>query len=228
MCRSLFLSLSLRCRALADEFRGNEREQGRSNRPSTERPLSSLALLPFRLSSRIHVVLPVSFSAVLSPTPAVAWKTSQCEIPPPSSAHHTFRLALCLFFFLSFSTIGIIFILLVVERASSLSLSFSLSSSLLPPPSLSLFLHPSLPPLSYPALRLSARGSFQLVPAETFHRPRPPFSAFFPSGFFSPPRIFLACLISGGYFSGGRKSRAKIAGAARTKYHHTACAINIR
>lgn len=71
-------------------------------------------------------------------------------------------------------------------------LSFSLSLSLIAPP----------------PQQLSARGSFQLVPAETFHRP--PFSAFFPSGFFSPPRTFLACLISGLFFS-WRKSGVKIA-----------------
>lgn len=40
---------------LADELRGNEREQGRSNRPSTETVFLSR---PFRLSSCIRVVLP--------------------------------------------------------------------------------------------------------------------------------------------------------------------------
>lgn len=85
--------------------------------------------------------------------------------------------------------------------------SFSFPTSLFFVPSFSRSL---LPPSLLLPLRLSARGSFQLVPAETFHRPRPPFSAFFPSGFFSPPRTFLACLISGLFFS-GRKSRVKIA-----------------
>lgn len=98
----------------------------------------------------------------------------------------------------------------------SLSLSPILSSSrlcavtLFLSPPLFFSFHRSLAPSLLLPLRLSARGSFQLVPAETFHRPRPPFSAFFPSGFFSPPRTFLACLISGLFFS-GRKSRVKIA-----------------
>lgn len=86
-----------------------------------------------------------------------------------------------------------LFIFPVVARGPTFFSWFSLPLSLVAPP----------------PQQLSARGSFQLVPAETFHRP--PFSAFFPSGFFSPPRTFLARLISRLFFS-ERKSRVKIAG----------------
>lgn len=71
---------------LADELRGNEREQGRSNRPSTETVFLSR---PFRLSSCI---------LSSSPFPAVARKTLQCEM---LSLRRTFRLALSLSVFLS-------------------------------------------------------------------------------------------------------------------------------
>lgn len=83
-----------------------------------------------------------------------------------------------------------LFIFPVVARGPTFFPRFSLPLSLVAPP----------------PQQLSARGSFQLVPAETFHRP--PFSAFFPSGFFSPPRTFLARLISRLFFS-ERKSRVR-------------------
>lgn len=119
-----------------------------------------------------------------SPFPAVARKTLQCEM---LSLRRTFRLALSPSPFV---------ISLYLSRGCARAHFFpwfSLPLSLVAPP----------------PQQLSARGSFQLVPAETFHRP--PFSAFFPSGFFSPPRTFLARLISRLFFS-ERKSRVKIAG----------------
>lgn len=192
MCGSLSTAVSRRIE------RKRTRTQGRNNRPSTETVFLSLSRsVPF--SSFVHVVLPVVLPVVLHrslPLAAVAWKTLQCEMLSPRVALFgsllvSLLLYVCTFFYHS---------LLLSSSFSWLrASSFFSVHSRFSVPSLSLIAPP----------QLSASGSFQLVPAETFHRPRPPFSAFFPSGFFSPPRTFLACLIPGLFFN-GRKSRVKI------------------
>lgn len=161
---------------LADELRGNEREQGRSNRPSTETVFLSR---PFRLSSCIRVVLPAILPLSCGRPENFTMRNA---IPASHFSARSFSISLCFSLCLSCGC----------ARAHFFPW-FSLPLSLVAPP----------------PQQLSARGSFQLVPAETFHRP--PFSAFFPSGFFSPPRTFLARLISRLFFS-ERKSRVKIAG----------------
>lgn len=161
---------------LADELRGNEREQGRSNRPSTETVFLSR---PFRLSSCIRVVLPAILPLSCGRPENFTMRNA---IPASHFSARSFSISLCFSLYFSCGC----------ARAHFFPW-FSLPLSLVAPP----------------PQQLSARGSFQLVPAETFHRP--PFSAFFPSGFFSPPRTFLARLISRLFFS-ERKSRVKIAG----------------
>lgn len=166
------------CRSLsAAATRRIERKRTRTGpkQPPVNRdhfPLSSLSSSAFRLPSCIRVVLSVVLIPLSpSPFPAVARKTLQCEIPSlRNTVPRTFRLAPSLSAFLSSSISLLIFL-----RAGPLffRLPLVLASS---------FAHCSSPQ------QLSARGSFQLVPAETFHRP--PFSAFFLRAFSRLLKLF--------------------------------------
>lgn len=120
------------------------------------KPLSSLA--PFS-SFDVHPPSASFFlqSFLVFPFPAVTRKTLQREM---LSLRRTFRLALSLSVSLPVS-LYLSCSLLVVTRGSIFFTSFSLLLSLVAPL----------------LQQLSARGSFQLVPVETFHRP--PFSVFF-------------------------------------------------
>lgn len=170
---------------LADELRGNEREQGRSNCPSTETAFLSR---PLRLSSS-------SLSSY--PFPAVARKTLQCEMPSPC---RTFRLALSPSIFLPFFVF--LFISPVVARGPTFfHRSRSLRRSLL------------LPRSSFPRA-VHSNSSLRKRFIDRHSR------LFFPSDFFSPPRTFLAYLISRLFFS-GRKSRVTL--AAPYTLNTTAC-----
>jgi len=118
--------------------------------------------------SVLSIVLPVVRHCSLP----LLWsrKTLQCEMPSP---RRTFRLAPSFH-----SSLISLFLSLYLSRDCARAFFFVFF--------LFFFFIRSPLPLSLIAptpLQLSARGSFQLVPAETFHRPRPPFSAFFPSGF---------------------------------------------
>lgn len=180
------------CRSLsAAAGRRIERKRTRTGpkQPPVNRdhfPLSPLS------SFVVHPRHPLSLSLFLSssPFPAVARKTLQCEMP---SLRRTFRLTLSLSTLLHPSVS--LFIFLVVARGSTFfRLPLVLASS---------FAHCSSPAAAFRARFIPTRPCGNVSSTAIL--------GFFPSGFFSPPQTFLACLISG-LFSSGRKSRVKIAG----------------
>lgn len=179
MCRSLSAAAARRI----------ERKRTRTGpkQPPVNRdhfPLSSLSSSAFRLSSSVvHPRRP--YSSVAHPFSCGRSEnfTMRNTIP------RTFRLAPSLSVFLSFSISLLIFL-----RAGPLffRLPLVLASS---------FAHCSSPAAAFRARFIPTRPCGNVSSTAIL--------GFFPSGFFSPPQTFLACLISGLFFS-GRKSRVKI------------------
>lgn len=173
---------------LADELRGNEREQGRSNRPSTETTFLSPPPFVFRRASAssslpilIFIVLPLFLRS-----PGKLYN---------AKCHPYVALFGSLFLYLSF----------YLPLFLSLSSSWLRAGPLffrLPLVLASSFAHCSSPAAAFRARFIPTRPCGNVSSTAILD--------FFPSGFFSPPQTFLACLISGLFFS-RRKSRVKIA-----------------